>query len=109
RRLVVDRAWGRRGAARGARARPRTRVRIAFVPLGFVAGAALARVLLRYAPPDFSVDRAQPLIVVTYWQQFGALMWLALFVAIAIASLGYVTVLRAPFAQRPDGSPLRVL
>ena len=47
-------------------------MRIAFVPLGFAAGALLARVLFRYAPPDFSVDRAQPLVVVTYWQQFGA-------------------------------------
>ena len=46
------------------------------------------------------MDRAQPLVVVTYWQHFGLLMWVALFVAIAIASVGYVAALvsaRAPF------------
>ena len=84
-------------------------MRIALVPLGLAAGALLARVLLRYAPPDFTIDRAQPLIVVTYWQQFGAVMWLALFFAIAIASIGYVSALRTPFVTRPDGSLLRVL
>jgi hypothetical protein len=68
-------------------------LRIALVPLGFAAGAILARLLLNYASPDFAVDRAQPLVVVTYWQQSGALMWLALFVAIAIASIGYVRFL----------------
>lgn len=49
--------------------------------------------MLRYAPPAITVDRAQPLTVVTYWQQFGAFMWVALALAIAIASIGYVGVL----------------
>jgi hypothetical protein len=42
----------------------------------------------------FAVDRVQPLVVVTYWGSFGSLMFLALFVAIAIASVGYVAALR---------------
>jgi hypothetical protein len=51
--------------------------------------------MLRHAPPDVSVDRAQPLAVATYWQQFGAQMFLALAVALVIASIGYVAVVRS--------------
>jgi hypothetical protein len=65
------------------------------VPLGFAVGAALCSLLLRHAPADIAVDLAQPLAVVTYWQQFGAQMWLAFALAIAIASIGYVATLRA--------------
>src|SRR5690242_15391093 len=64
------------------------------VPAGFAIGAALCALMLRHAPDAVAVDRAQPLVVVTYWQQFGAQMWLAFAVAIAIASVGYVWVLR---------------
>lgn|GEM_PF-585166 len=72
-------------------------MRLAFlVPIGFAAGAVLARALLSHAPPDIAVDRMQPLVVVTYWQHFGFMMWLALFIAIAVASVGYVAALRAP-------------
>ncbi len=67
-----------------------------FVPLGFVAGAIACRLLLLRVPATFAVDRAQLLAVVTYWGNFGSLMWLALFVAIAIASVGYVAVLASP-------------
>ena len=74
----------------------------ALVPAGFLAGAALCAAMLRHAPPDVRVDLAQPLIVVTYWQHFGALMWLALFAAVAIASVGYVGLLLA----RPLGTAL---
>jgi hypothetical protein len=70
-------------------------VRLAFlVPLGFASGAILCRLLLLKPPSTFAVDRAQPLAVVTYWGNFGALMFLALVVAIAIASVGYVFALR---------------
>lgn len=55
--------------------------------------------MLRSAPAGIAVDRAQPLVVVTYWQQFGAQMWLAFALAIAIASVGYVATLRA---RRPS-------
>jgi hypothetical protein len=64
------------------------------VPLGFLGGTLLARVLFLQAPSSIAVDRAQPLVVVTYWQQFGFVMWVALFIAIAVASIGYVWVLR---------------
>jgi hypothetical protein len=65
------------------------------VPLGFASGALLCRLLLLQAPATFAVDRAQPLAVVTYWGDFGALMWFALFAAIAIASVGYIAALSA--------------
>ena len=68
------------------------------VPAGFAIGAALCALMLRHAPDAIAVDRAQPLVVVTYWQQFGAQMWLAFAIAIAIASVGYVVVLR----ERPS-------
>ncbi len=63
------------------------------VPLGFLGGALLARALLLHAPASIAIDRAQPLVVVTYWQQFGFLMWVALFIAVAAASVGYVSAL----------------
>jgi hypothetical protein len=66
-----------------------------FVPLGFLTGAALCALLLRHAPSDVAVDLAQPLAVVTYWQQLGVQMWLAFALAIAIASVGYVATLRS--------------
>jgi hypothetical protein len=72
----------------------------ALVPIGFAVGAIVCGALLRHAPPSVSTDLAQPLIVVTYWQSFGALMWASLFVAIAIASVGYVQTLRTPFGVR---------
>jgi hypothetical protein len=66
------------------------------VPLGFAAGAIACRLLLLHAPATFAVDLVQPLVVVTYWGSFGSLTWLALFVAIAIASVGYVFALCHP-------------
>jgi len=72
-------------------------LRLAFlVPLGFAVGAVLCKLSLSYAPASIAVDRAQPLVVVTYWQQFGLFMWVALFIAIAIASVGYVAMLLRP-------------
>jgi hypothetical protein len=65
----------------------------ALIPAGFLAGAALCAWMLKSAPAAIAVDRAQPLAVVTYWQQFGAQMWIALALAIAIASVGYVLVM----------------
>jgi hypothetical protein len=50
--------------------------------------------MLHNAPHSIAADRAQPLAVVTYWHQFGAQMWLALALAIAIASIGYASALR---------------
>lgn len=70
------------------------------MPVGFLSGALLCAWLLHGAPPGFDVDRAQPLVVVTYWQHFGGRMWLALALSIAVASIGYVYALR--------GSTLRV-
>ena len=70
------------------------RLRVALVPVGFVAGAFLSRIWLWQAPSAYAVDLAQPLVVVTYWQHFGFLMWIALFVAVTIASVGYIARLR---------------
>jgi hypothetical protein len=69
-------------------------LRLAFlVPLGFAAGALFASGLLSHAPASIAIDLAQPLVVVTYWQQFGFWMWLALLVAVVIASVGYIAAL----------------
>ncbi|HLI97423.1 MAG TPA: hypothetical protein VKT72_15240 [Candidatus Baltobacteraceae bacterium] len=64
------------------------------VPGGFLAGAAVCAWMMRGAPHSIAVDRAQPLVVVTYWHQFGVQMWLALALAIAVASIGYFAALR---------------
>ncbi len=94
RRGMVDRDGARRGGSHRTRTRASS-MRIALlVPAGFLTGAALCAVMLRHAPADVAVDRAQPLVVVTYWQQFGAQMWIAFAIAIAIASIGYVLALR---------------
>ncbi len=63
------------------------------LPLGFAVYAIACGVLLRHAPGDYSVDLAQPLVVVTYWEQFGAIMCAALFGGLAIAGVGYVRCL----------------
>ncbi len=63
------------------------------VPAGFFAGAAWCALMLRHSPAAFAVDRAQPLVVVTYWHAFGAQMWLAFALAVAIASAGYIAAL----------------
>jgi hypothetical protein len=69
-------------------------VRVALlVPAGFALGAAACAYAVRQAPAALTTDFAQPLPVVTYWQSFGALMWLTLFGAVAIACIGYVTVI----------------
>lgn len=72
----------------------------ALVPIGFAAGAVLCGALLRHAPASIAVDLAQPLPVVTYWQQFGGAMWASLFLAIAIAAAGYIAALRSAPALR---------
>lgn len=64
------------------------------VPLGFAIGAAICAWMLRAAPQAVHADLSQPLAVVTYWQQFGARVWLALAIAVGISSIGYVSVLR---------------
>jgi hypothetical protein len=68
----------------------------ALIPIGFLIGALVCVLFLRRPPHDIAVDLAQPLVVVTYWQHFGALMWLALFIAVAVASIGYLRMLRRP-------------
>lgn len=65
------------------------------IPSGFLCAAATASWLLRNAPDAVSADRAQPLTVVNYWQQFGGEIWLALALGLTIASIGYVGVLRS--------------
>lgn len=72
----------------------------ALVPVGFAAGALLCGALLQRAPHEVATDLAQPLVVVTYWQQFGGAMWASLILAVAIATVGYIAVLRSPCALR---------
>ncbi len=72
----------------------------ALVPAGFAIGAGACAIVLHYAPRRIAVDLAQPLPVVTYWHGFGALLWLVLLVSTALASCGYVAVLRAPLGLR---------
>ena len=70
-------------------------LRVVFVPLGFALGALLCRIWLAHPPAAYAFDLAQPLAVVTYWQRFGFLMWVALFLAVAIASVGYIAALNS--------------
>ena len=71
---------------------------IRLIPLGFAVYALASFVLLKRAPSDVRVDLAQPLVVVTYWQHFGAAICLTLFAGLAIASVGYVRALQ----KQPD-------
>lgn len=64
------------------------------LPAGFAAGAVAATILLRAAPPEYGADLAQPLVVVTYWQHFGALTFSALAGAFVLAAIGYLAALR---------------
>ena len=73
-------------------------MRVALVPVGFLAGALLCKILLQHAPADVAVDLAQPLAVVTYWQGYGALLFAALAAAMAIAAAGYAWALRGKIA-----------
>lgn len=75
-------------------------LRVALVPLGFALGAFLCRIWLAHPPAAYTVDLAQPLAVVTYWQQFGLLMWIALFIAVALASIGYFAALTSSMRLR---------
>ncbi|MHB8363621.1 MAG: hypothetical protein ACYDEK_03505 [Vulcanimicrobiaceae bacterium] len=65
------------------------------VPLSFVVGGLACRYWLASAPAAAAAGLAQPVAVVTYWQSFGAWMWLALFIAVAAASAVYALLLRA--------------
>lgn len=76
-------------------------MRVAYVPLGFLAGALICRLWLQQPPHAVAVDLAQPLAVVTYWQGYGALMFLALAIAIGIAIGGYREALLGRIAPAP--------
>ncbi|MFN2450476.1 MAG: hypothetical protein ABR508_11925, partial [Candidatus Baltobacteraceae bacterium] len=66
----------------------------ALVPAGFAIAAAGEALLLAHAPAAYAVDRAQPLAVVTYWQQYGAWMCAVLLAGMAVSACGYVWWLR---------------
>ncbi|MBV9271627.1 MAG: hypothetical protein JO165_11050 [Candidatus Eremiobacteraeota bacterium] len=68
------------------------------VPAGFAGAGLLCRYFMLSPPAAISSDLAQPLAVVTYWRAYGTEMWLALFLAVAIAGFGYVAVLRDALA-----------
>lgn len=68
------------------------------VPAGFAGAGLLCRYFMLSTPAAISSDLAQPLAVVTYWRTYGTEMWLALFLAVAIASFGYVMTLRDALA-----------
>jgi hypothetical protein len=66
----------------------------ALIPIGFLIGALLSAHALANHPHAVATDLAQPLAVVTYWKSFGATMFFALLCALAVASAGYMGVLR---------------
>jgi hypothetical protein len=68
------------------------------VPAGFAGAGLLCRYFMLSTPAAISSDLAQPLSVVTYWRAYGTEMWLALFLAVAIAAFGYVATLRDALA-----------
>ena len=60
------------------------------VPIAFAVASLLLRVMLHGAPKNVAPDLAQPLPVVTHWQDFGALLWSCVFACIVVASVAYV-------------------
>ena len=68
---------------------PRVRSVVA-VPIAFVLASLLLRVMLHGAPKNVAPDLAQPLPVVTYWQDFGVLLWSCVFACIILAAVAYV-------------------
>ncbi|HEY8297027.1 MAG TPA: hypothetical protein VIG32_03280, partial [Candidatus Baltobacteraceae bacterium] len=81
---------------------------IAGVPLAFAIGAIGCRLWLQLPPKSIATDLAQPVPVVTYWHSFGAVMWLALFIAVAIGGVAYALALRRAL-QSIDSTPHRTL
>lgn len=63
--------------------------------VAFALGAAAARGVLERAPPAIARDLAQPLPVVTSWGAYGAWCFATLALAIVLATLALVAVLRA--------------
>jgi len=66
---------------------------LATIPIAFAIASLLLRLMLHAAPSVAAGDLAQPLPVVTHWQDFGALVWSCVFACIAIAAVGYVRLL----------------
>lgn len=65
------------------------------IPLGLLLGAIAARIALAFAPHSIAIDLAQPFPIVTNWHAYGALQLIILAAAVAIATGGYVALLRA--------------
>ncbi|MBV9027433.1 MAG: hypothetical protein JO311_02360 [Candidatus Eremiobacteraeota bacterium] len=73
-----------------------------FVPAAAFAAASLAaRAVTRNPPPRWHADFAQPLVVVTNFGVFGAVLLAVLIVALAVAAASYASLLRA----RDEPSP----
>lgn len=100
----------RRARRRGANA---TKLRFRwglFVPSAAFAAASLAaRAVTRNPPPRFHADFAQPLIVVTNFGVFGAVLLAVLIVALAVAATPYVSLLRARDGPSPGALVLASL
>ncbi|MBV9278118.1 MAG: hypothetical protein JOZ97_07790, partial [Candidatus Eremiobacteraeota bacterium] len=62
---------------------------LAAIPIAFAFTSLLLRGLLHSAPPVAAGDLAQPLPVVTHWQDFGGVIWFYAFACIAIAAVAY--------------------
>ncbi|HEY8313238.1 MAG TPA: hypothetical protein VIG51_03610 [Candidatus Baltobacteraceae bacterium] len=71
---------------------------IAGVPLAFAGAALLCRLWLHRPPAVIAADLAQPIPVVTYWHGLGAVMWFALFLAVAVGGTCYILALRDTLA-----------
>ena len=63
---------------------------IAVVPIAFALGSLLLRSLMQRAPRAVGTDLAQPLPVVSHWQDFGVLLWSGVFACMIVAAIAYV-------------------
>lgn len=73
----------------GALPRLNSRSPALLIPLAFAAAALAARALMPSVPARFEIDLAAPLVVVTNWGAFGAVLFGVLFLALGGASLAY--------------------
>ncbi len=72
------------------------RARELLIPAALLAAAIISRALLAHAPARLAADFAQPLVVVTNWNAFGAILLAVLVVALIGGSVVYWRLLRSP-------------
>jgi alpha-1,6-mannosyltransferase len=75
---------------------------LAIVPCALLAGGLAARVALVSAPHVIATDLAQPIPVVTGWQNFGAGLWALLAITVVVAAAATLAGLRCLRDPRLD-------